>query len=548
MPDLAFEPCTAHPADEHRSPSRDRRQRWILLLLAIGLLVGPGWLFGRLAEAAVGAENEPPARTRTAATPRAANDFVASGEPSLKDRFVRAITLQDYHTRVVLLGTLLLGMTAGVVGTFMLLRKRSLVGDVVGHASLPGVCLAFLLQEFWQPGQGRSVPGLLLGAFAAGLAGVAVTVGIRRWTRIKDDAAQAIVLSIFFGAGIALLSVVQRVPSGSAAGLQNFIFGQAGLMLADDVALIAVASLLVLLICSLLFKEFSLLAFDEKFATAQGWPVLTLDLLLMGIVVGVAVIGLQSVGLLLIVALLILPAAAARFWTDQLLQMTLIAAVAGGLSAFLGVLPSAMFSRWAAGPSIVLVGAFAFSLSLLFGGRRGLLPRWRQQRQVRLRVGRDDLLRSLFEIIEDQLPDTDQPLEPSLIGVPVTRDQLVSTRSWNDHRVGQLLGEASGHGLVELSPLGFVTLTAAGASAAFHAARQHRLWELYLLHFGQMGSDLADRTADQIEHFLEPDELAELERRLASEYPDLAMPRSPHSLGGVNAPETMPPDAGTERS
>ncbi len=468
--------------------------------------------------------------TEAAAAAETVDSSVVNGD-ELTDRFVRAITLADYNTRVVLLGTLLLGMTSGVVGVFMLLRKRALVGDVVGHASLPGVCLAFLLQEAWQAGQGKSLPGLLLGALIAGLAGVAVTVGIRRYTRIKDDAAQAIVLSIFFGGGIALLSIVQRVPSGSTAGLQNFIFGQAGLMLAADVQLIAAASLAVLVLCGLLFKEFSILAFDEKFAASQGWPVLALDLLLMGIVVGVAVIGLQSVGLLLVVALLILPAAAARFWTDHLLRMTLIAAGLGGFSAFFGVLPSAIFSRWAAGPSIVLVGAFAFGLSLLLGTRRGVVPRWLRQREVRRRVGRDDLLRSMFEIIEDRLPEEHGPWVAALVDAPVTREELLSARTWTAAEVARLLSEASRAGWLRLAPPGYVRLTVSGAETAVQAARQHRLWELYLLHFGQMPSELADRTADQIEHFLEPDELAELERRLADEYPDLAMPRSPHGLG-----------------
>lgn len=454
-------------------------------------------------------------------------------------RFVRAITLRDYHTRVVLLGTLVLGMTSGMVGTFMLLRKRALIGDVVGHAALPGVCLAFLLQQIWQPGAERSLPALIAGAWLAALAGAGCTVALRRWTRIRDDAAQAVVLSVFFGAGVVLLSIVQRLPSGSVAGLQNWIYGQAGLMLASDVQLIAGAAILGLIICGLLFKEFALLAFDEKFAASQGWPVLLLDLLLMGLVVMVAVIGLQAVGLLLVVALLILPPAAARFWTEHLLRMTLLAAAIGGISAFLGVLPSAMLARWATGPSIVLVGSVMFGFSLLFGTRRGLLPRYWLQREVRRKVGRADLLRAMYELIEPSLPD-DAPQVTSLAGVPVRREQLVQKRSWKARRVGRLIADAQRRGLMTTGPAEQVSLTAAGAEEAFRAARQHRLWELFLMQAGDVATAQMDRSADRIEHFLEPDEIEELEQRLARQFPELArpelaMPHSPHAL-----PEEQP--------
>jgi manganese/zinc/iron transport system permease protein len=458
----------------------------------------------------------------------------AAAATTLWQRFVRAISLRDYHTRVVLLGTLVLGMTSGVVGTFMLLRKRALIGDVVGHAALPGVCLAFLLQQIWQPGAERSLPALIGGAWLAALAGAGCTVALRRWTRIRDDAAQAVVLSVFFGAGVVLLSIVQRIPTGSAAGLQNWIYGQAGLMLASDVQLISAAAILGLVICGLLFKEFSILAFDEKFAASQGWPVLLLDLLLMGLVVMVAVIGLQAVGLLLVVALLILPPAAARFWTDHLLRTTLLAGAIGGITAFFGVLPSAMLARWATGPSIVLVGGVVFGFSLLFGTQRGLLPRYWLQREVRRKVGRADLLRAMYELIEPGLPD-DAPQVTSLAGVPVRRELLVQKRSWKARRVAGLIADAQRRGLIATGPADQVSLTTAGAEEAFRAARQHRLWELFLMQAAHVGLTQVDRSADRIEHFLEPDEIDELERRLARQYPELArpepaMPHSPHAL------------------
>ena len=273
------------------------------------------------------------------------------------------LLMRHYNTRIVLLGTILLGIGAGTVGTFMLLRRRALIGDVVSHASLPGIALAFLYIELAHPGSERSLHALLLGALAAGLLGVLCTTGITRFSRIKEDAALAIVLSVFFGAGIALFTIIQKLPTGQVAGLQSFIYGQTASMTAADVKLIGGTSFVVVVVSALLFKEFGLLCFDEEFGRSHGWPTTRLDFVLMGLVVCMAIIGLQSVGLLLVVAMLIIPAAAARFWTERLGPMTLIAAGLGGVSAWLGGVVSSLFARFSAGAVIVLVGSLVFMLS-----------------------------------------------------------------------------------------------------------------------------------------------------------------------------------------
>src|SRR5712691_2266074 len=256
------------------------------------------------------------------------------------DLFARAISLRDYNTRVVLGGTTLLGISGGLVGTFLVLRKRALAADVVSHSALPGIAMAFLLAERFVPGSGRSSGILLLGAFVSGLMGMGMTMAIRRWTRIKDDAALAIVLGLFFGLGMALFTVVQRTKTGNAAGLQHFIFGKAASLVAADVWLIAAVSAVVALFCCGLFKEFSLLCFDEAFAAARGYRTAVLDWLLTLMAVTVTLIGLQSVGLLLVVALLLIPPTAARFWTNDLKVMAALAAVIGGVSCAGGVLLS----------------------------------------------------------------------------------------------------------------------------------------------------------------------------------------------------------------
>jgi manganese/zinc/iron transport system permease protein len=415
----------------------------------------------------------------------------------------------------------------------MLLRRRSLVGDVVGHASLPGIAIAFLVMEAAEPGSGKSLSGLLIGALVAGWTGVLCTTVITRYTRIKDDAALAIVLSIFFGLGVALLSIIQTIPSGSAAGLNHFIFGKAASMIADDVMLIAKAAVVVLILSALLFKELTLLCFDEEFAGSQGWPVARLDLILMALVVVVAVIGLQSVGLLLVVAMLILPAAAARFWSDRLPVMTLISAGAGGLGACCGTIVSALVPRLAAGAIIVLVSAMFFALSMLFGLRRGIVPRLMTQWRLNRRVGRHDLLRAFYEQLESSWTDTGPLPATQLTKMPATFDQLLIMRSWNAVRVQKLLDGARRSELIQTDSSRNYRLTPKGAEEAQRVVRNHRLWELYLISHADIAPSHVDRDADEIEHVLEPELIEELDNALVEQYPEMAVPPSPHPIGST---------------
>lgn len=446
-----------------------------------------------------------------------------------REHFWRVVSLRDYNTRVVLAGTMLLGLVGGVVGTFMLLRKRALAGDVVGHASLPGIATAFIIMETISPGSGKSLPGLLAGALIAGALGLVSVLAIRRATRIKEDAALAIVLSVFFGFGIVLFTIVQSIPSGGAAGLQGFIFGKAASLVASDVSLISAAALVVLVVCALLFKELSIVCFDENYAAAEGWPVTWLDLVLMALVAAVAVIGLQSVGLLLVVAMLIIPPSAARFWTDDLRRMTLVAAAIGSVSAAVGALGSALFPRLAAGAVIVLAGAVSFGMSLLFGTKRGVVRRMLADRRLQADVALQHLLRGCFELVEATGAAAHTA---ELAGQPVTLADLLAGRSWSARRLASVVRQARRAKLV--IPLGEnrLALTEAGALEAQRVVRNHRLWELYLINYADVAPSRVDRSADRIEHVLEPDVMRTLEATLRAKYPRLAdVPPSPHAIG-----------------
>jgi manganese/zinc/iron transport system permease protein len=428
-------------------------------------------------------------------------------------RLARLVSLQDYNTWAPLLATALLGVSAGVVGTLVVLRGRALVGDVVGHAALPGIVLAFLIQVL-AGGTGRWVPALLAGALVTGLAGAVATMAIDRYSRARADAALAIVLSLFYGGGTVLLSVAQRTDSASQAGLKNYLSGQTASLVASDVWLSAGLAAVVISISLLLFKEWTLLCFDEAFLTTQGYPSGRLDALLIGVAAVVSVLGMQSVGLVLVVGLLIIPPAAARFWTDDIRWMAGGAAAIGAASGALGVAASSLAPRVAAGPTIILVSAAMFAVSLCCGRRRGLLWRWFDQRRMRIETARQDLLRAMYEVIETASGGVPDAAELTRRPVPIS--ELAIATPGGPAAARRAAESAVQAGLLQLDPGPAWRLTPAGAQAASRTTRNHRLWELYLLEYADVAPAHVHRHADAIEHVLEPGMVAELERLLAA--------------------------------
>ncbi|MEQ3708790.1 MAG: iron chelate uptake ABC transporter family permease subunit [Tateyamaria sp.] len=302
-----------------------------------------------------------------------------------------ALLLQlGYNATLVTVGAALLGVAAGVAGTFLFLRKRALVGDAISHATLPGVGLAFVLMVAFG-GDGRWLPGLLLGAAVSAAIGLLCVQGLTRATRLGEDAAIGAVLSVFFGFGIVILTVVQTMTAGQQAGLEGFLLGSTAGMLRSDAILLAVSAAVVLALVLVLRRPLELAAFDPGYAEATGWSLGRIDLAMMGIVLVVTVVGLKVVGLILIVALLIVPAVTARFWTDRTGHVVIIAGAVGGVSGYVGAAISAVAPALPTGPIVVLVGFLLFLVSLLFSPGRGvlasLLMHHRYQRRVHMRQG-----------------------------------------------------------------------------------------------------------------------------------------------------------------
>ncbi|MDD9973969.1 MAG: metal ABC transporter permease [Candidatus Poribacteria bacterium] len=284
----------------------------------------------------------------------------------------------DYTLMVVTIGAALLGAVSGSLGTYAVLRRQSLLGDAISHAALPGIAIAFLLT-------GSKAPLILvLGAAIAGWLGTLLIMSVVRLTRIKYDSALGIVLSTFFGFGLVLHTLIQRTGNANQAGLDTFLFGQAATILTRDILTMGVLGGIAIVITFLFWKELKLLVFDEGFAASLGFPIRALDILLTSLLVIAIVLGLQAVGAVLMSAMLVAPAVAARQWTDKFSVMMLLAAGFGALAGVSGTIISSSASRIPTGPTIVLCATVVVGFSIAFASNRGLLWDWlRQQRNRR---------------------------------------------------------------------------------------------------------------------------------------------------------------------
>lgn len=398
-----------------------------------------------------------------------------------------------YNTLIVLLGVGLLGGAAGLVGSFAVLRRRALLGDALSHAALPGLCIGFLIAG------DRHLPAMLLGALATGLLGVAVVSVLRHRTRIREDAAIGIVLSVFFGVGIVLSRLIQNstTVAGSKSGLDSYILGKTAGMIATDVAMIAGAAVICLAVVLLLFKEFLVVSFDPGFARVQGWPARTLDLVLTGLIAGGVVIGLPAVGVVMMAALLIIPGVSARFWSERLSRVITLSALIGIGMGLAGTALSATYEKMPAGPIITLVGTGIFVLSALLAPRRGLVARIATRYRDRRAADRAELLRLLFEADESKK----------------SFEMLTASKAWSPARLRRLLAAAARDGEVHLGPVG-PALTPDGMARASEAVRRHRLWRLFIAEYPDLVSLARPLTDEPIEATVPADVVAVLKARL----------------------------------
>lgn len=418
------------------------------------------------------------------------------------DDFLYFFSFQDPNVVLVVVGISLLSVSAAMVGTFTFLDKKALIGDAISHAVLPGVCLAFMLagskNPYW----------IVVGAFATGALATYAISWVSQQTKLKEDTIIASVLSVFFGIGIVLMTKLQQTGNAALSGLDHFLFGNAISIIGEDILVYATLALATILAILIFYKEFQLLIFNRDFATVIGLPVKRLEFLFNSLMVLAVVTGIQAIGVVLMAALLITPAAAAKFWTDRLGAMLFIAVVIALFSGISGAYISFVLPNMPTGPWVVVVlSALAF-LSFFFSHKKGLITRWYSKKNYQRKIHSDHILKALYHAQES--------------GGQGLSIQEIKQRFPNQNRHTHYSIKALSKNGYTTIKQDFISLTTTGVSEAKRIIRLHRLWELYLTEYVNIAPDHVHDIAGKIEHILTPEIEAKLEAKL--NYPA----RDPH--------------------
>ena len=396
----------------------------------------------------------------------------------------------------VILGCVLMSVSASTVGTFTFLQKKSLIGDAVAHAILPGICLAFILNGTKNPLY------LIPGAFLTGWLSILLVDAITHYSKIKQDTAISIVLSVFFGTGIWLLTVIQHSGMDNQSGLDAFLFGKAAALTSFDVWVFGIVALLLIASIWAFYKEFQLLSFDKDFAQSIGYKTQLLELLLSGLTVLAIVTGIQAVGVVLMASLLIAPAATARFWTDKLHVMIFIAIFISSVSAIIGASISYIVPSMPTGPWIVMVLSLSAVLTFIFAPNKGIVVKWLKQRRHQKQMLEENILKTFY-----YLTQTNSETNNLYYKLTDIQKQRPLSNSSLTKGIEVLISE----GYIEKQNEQYYKLTKEGLQQGKRVAHLHRLWELYLTEYLRIAPDHVHDDAETIEHILTPELQARLE-------------------------------------
>lgn len=407
--------------------------------------------------------------------------------------FLEFFSFTDPNIRYVVFGSILLTACSAVVGSFTFLKKKALVGDAVAHAVLPGVCLSFILT-------GEKNPLILVvGAFITGWLSLVLIDVIAARSKIKEDTAIGLILSVFFGIGIFILTMIQKSGAASQTGLDQYLFGKAASLVGQDLLVFTIVAALLVTAVFLLFKEFTLIAFDKDFASTLGMPVRAMELVLTTLTVLAVVIGIQAVGVVLMAAMLITPAAAARFWTEKVTTMIWLAAVFGAVSGLTGAYISYIAPSMPTGPWIVVVVSTIAFASFFMAPRKGIIYRLYRQSRIKANINDENILKALYHLGEEE---KDFYAKRSV-------DDILRKRVFEKTALTRGLRRLKRQGFLQEQD-GQWTLSLEGKEKGQRVVKLHRLWELYLTEYLRIAPDHVHDDADTIEHILTP----ELEERL----------------------------------
>jgi manganese/zinc/iron transport system permease protein len=404
-------------------------------------------------------------------------------------------------TDLVVWCAVILGVNCGMLGSFTVLRRQSLLGDAIGHAVLPGVVVGFLASS------SRATPALLIGAMTAGLIAAGMISALGRTTILKSGECMGVVFTGMYALGIVLMKEAQRSGTPGSSGLERFLFGQIVGVSAADVATMAGVLVLTVGVLVMFWRAISATSFDPEFAQSVGIPARWIELLMTALVTGAIVISIQAVGVVLVAAMLVTPSATAYLLTDRLARMVILASGIGALGGVLGAFFSLFGENLPTGAFMVLAVSVLFGLALLVGPDHGVIPRlvriWRQRDRTRA----ENLIRTLYLLSESQRDSVRTTNHFTIDSIAAYRKEPVSL-------VARLLKAARRRNWVSVDREQRISLTDDGLAAAGRVVRSHRLWELFLTQEANLAPDHVHADAEYIEHMLPPETIEKLERML----------------------------------
>ena len=420
-------------------------------------------------------------------------------ETSVWGQAMRFFTFSDPALRYALAGAILLGISCGLLGSFIVVRKMALMGDTLSHAVLPGVAAGFLWNATKDP------VAILIGATISGLLATVMVSLIQQTTKIKEDAALGLILASFFGLGICLLTRIQKMPSGNQSGIDKFMFGQAAALTQQDVMLMLVTTVLTILLIVLFYKGLLTTSFDPAFAASIGMPVKAIHYLLMGLLAFAIVVSLQAVGVVLVSAMLITPAASAYLLTDRMKTMLVLSAIFGMLAGTIGAFLSFLGNNLPTGPFMVIGASAVFVMAYFFAPKHGVVTRWVRHIRRRQRVRFENMLKAMHRVMEDR----------DFHGDGVSLNELAELRRETLENIQRTVKEMARQREVSLGEAGqMVYFTPNSFKQACRIVRNHRLWELYLTNEVDYDADHVHEDAEKIEHVLGEETVRKLERTL----------------------------------
>ncbi|GAA5222303.1 metal ABC transporter permease [Membranihabitans marinus] len=399
------------------------------------------------------------------------------------------LLLREPNILYVVIGTILIGASAGLIGTFAFLKKSSLLGDAISHAALPGVCIGFLFAQEKDP------VFLLLGSFISGWIATYLVEWITIHSKLKKDTAIAVILSFFFGIGIFLLTIIQGSGMAAQSGLNTFLVGKAAAIQTSDLLVFGGVALLIILFVVIYYQPLKILVFNRDYALSIGLPVKTMEFLLNSAIVMAIAVGIQAVGVILMAALLITPAAAARFWSYRLSKLLIIAAGIGGFSGWFGALVSYTAPNMPTGPWIVTVLSVFAMGSAFLAPKSGMISRIKMGRENANKILVENILKTIYLFCEKEA----NPLTRSILYTDILEQRFFTPNNfskglrWLDKKHMIILDKNS------------LKLTEQGYEESKRVVRLHRLWEVYLYEKMNLAADHIHPNAETMEHVLTPD-------------------------------------------